>query len=673
MMNRTSGLPAPVVARKRQRGFSLWEIAILLGLIALAVVAGFALLHSSQQKQLESERAALLSATDREIAGFVARTGRLPCPDTTGSGLENCTTGVQKGWLPVTTIGLGGAASMRGVTRIRYVVYRGSIDLAVSADLYNPVKWDGTFYVYNQRSVLDFCNGLVSAAAAASTNTAAFVKGSGTGVTNVAYAIADGGIDRDGDGSTFDGVDADMAQPGFESPARSADANYDDRVMARGFAALGEAINCRQATRSVDAIAAAVDVYNEVSSQKQWAYDFAAIMTAVNSVKSTISAVQTGLAIGAMATSVTNIGVISAVLAADIASCVVLVGCFLIPGDTLALSFAIAASVASGVAIAAAATALALNVTATVKTGIVVGKAKAALDPSSTNLADLLPLMQQAATNAAADAVTARAKANAARADANSLLASYNAHVAQLYAYAHAQDTTGAQDSKIAAALTAWQTYTAASLAYDDAKTAADKKHDQADSTAAAIPQAQTDYNTKLATYNADPSDINQIIKDGALDALNSLTAQAAQLQLDATALDAVAATKMTDRDNKLAAYNTARGTAVGAFSGTTANKVLCAMDLNAGGGSFLCTFLFSVDNGATDVYTQYAIKNRGATSLEAAATSAEANATATQQTYLDIQAAIAAANGTGTGSLLNIWQGAETILKAADLKGAIQ
>jgi type II secretory pathway pseudopilin PulG len=687
---RSSGARDATRTPGRQRGFSLWEIAVLLGVLGLAIVAGFALLNAGQQKQIESDRLTLLAAADKAVSGFAARTGRLPCPDTVGDGSENCAAGVQKGWLPTAALGDLGAdralgldvsAPERGILRVRYVVYRGAgaggVDLANRAipDRFNPSNWDKSQYTLGNLGVLDFCKGLSVAGAAAPAAGAAYVNGAGGGVINVAYALSEGGIDRDGDGSPFDALNANLAVPGLESPARAADANYDDRVLARSFSDLGFALDCAQTTRSLDAFGAAVDVYNEVDSQKQWAKDFAAILTAVNATKSAVSGVQTGMSIAAMSVSVTNIGVISAVLAADIASCVVLVGCFLIPIDTVALNFAIAAAVASGVAIAANATALALNVTATVKTGIVVGKANAALDPSSTDLNSLLPLMLQASNDAATTATTARAKATAARSDANAALAAYNASVTNLYAIAHQTDTTGAHDALLAAALTAWQTYTAASFAYDDASAIAGKKHDQADATAAAIPAAQTDYNTKQAAYLADPTDVTkQLLRDSSLDALNQLTAQAAQLALDAAALDATAATKLTDRDNKLTAYNTARDAAVNAYPDAYKPSIFCSIQ----NGSYPtlplglpCNFFFS--SFATDAYTQYAIKNRGATQLETTATADEANAAAALQSYLDIQAAIAAANASGTGVPIVIWSDPTPFLNAADATGGMK
>lgn len=130
---------------KTQRGLSLWELAVLLGLLGLGIVAGFVFLKAGENSQRETGRSNLLAAADRAIMGFVAEQGRLPCPDTDGSGVENCAGLTQKGWLPMTTLGLDASAPARGVKRLRYVAYRNAtLDLATlilqAADLKGAVK-----------------------------------------------------------------------------------------------------------------------------------------------------------------------------------------------------------------------------------------------------------------------------------------------------------------------------------------------------------------------------------------------------------------------------------------------------------------------------------------------------------------------------------------------------
>lgn len=81
------------------RGFSLLELLALLALLTGLVSA---LLYktldvSVQVTQQNTETA--LAAADEQLRQFAAWNGRLPCPDTTGNGIENCSGGA-KGTYP---------------------------------------------------------------------------------------------------------------------------------------------------------------------------------------------------------------------------------------------------------------------------------------------------------------------------------------------------------------------------------------------------------------------------------------------------------------------------------------------------------------------------------------------------------------------------------------------
>jgi len=102
---------------RRQHGFTLTEIAIVMLIIGLALAATVVpvsrLIQSGQignnQERLDSAREALLA--------FAAINGRLPCPDRTGDGLEDrraaadpsnfgCAGNVYEGFLPWATLGV---------------------------------------------------------------------------------------------------------------------------------------------------------------------------------------------------------------------------------------------------------------------------------------------------------------------------------------------------------------------------------------------------------------------------------------------------------------------------------------------------------------------------------------------------------------------------------------
>jgi prepilin-type N-terminal cleavage/methylation domain-containing protein len=104
-------------SRRRQRGFSLVEIAIglvIMGLVMTGMVG--ALSQQGEQRRLADTRAQLAQARDAVLA-FVTTTGRLPCPATAASGgqeailanvggIVTCT--LEAGFLPAVTLGLPG-------------------------------------------------------------------------------------------------------------------------------------------------------------------------------------------------------------------------------------------------------------------------------------------------------------------------------------------------------------------------------------------------------------------------------------------------------------------------------------------------------------------------------------------------------------------------------------
>lgn len=102
---------------RRQNGFTLTEIAIVMLIIGLALAATVVpvgrLFQASQisgnQERLDAAREALLT--------FAAINGRLPCPDRTGDGLEDrravadpanfgCAANIYEGFLPWATLGV---------------------------------------------------------------------------------------------------------------------------------------------------------------------------------------------------------------------------------------------------------------------------------------------------------------------------------------------------------------------------------------------------------------------------------------------------------------------------------------------------------------------------------------------------------------------------------------
>ncbi|MBI3712770.1 MAG: type II secretion system protein [Burkholderiales bacterium] len=378
---------------RTQRGFSLWELAVVVGLVALGLTAGSLLLKASDSSQRESDRIALLQAANFAIASFISENGRLPCPATNlDSGEENCSAAGQKGWLPVATLGLDATSPAKGVQQIRYVVYRNAAaDLADPKlkDRFQPSGWekyadpsDGKPISEGQTNALDFCEGLTQAikTSASPSSSDAYVLTETGDASNVAYALADPGIDRDSDGNRFDSVRNFAANdPGFESPLKPEDKDYDDRVFARTFLDLANHLSCPQGKRSLDVLAQTAETASEVTKQKMDNAMAMLVATTAASVKFLLAGngVRTsyllyGVAAEALVTATAGFAVNSPLCAIPLSAPV---NCPLMATFATAMAEAVAAQVAAAVAIAAYASALVLDGVVTVESGITTQKA----------------------------------------------------------------------------------------------------------------------------------------------------------------------------------------------------------------------------------------------------------------------------------------------------------
>lgn len=671
---------------RAQRGFSLWELAVLVGLLGLGIGAGFVFLKAQEVNQRETERTTLLAAADRAVLNFIAIQGRLPCPDSTGSGAENCAAGIQKGWLPAVTLGLDASAPARGVMRVRYIAYRGAgtKDLAVATDRFSPAKWDyyaspsvaSFFGPYSppQTSVVDFCRGLTLAngdpANAATAHT--------SGPLNVAYALADGGIDRDGNGTPFDGALNPAATPGLESPARAADAAYDDRVLAHGFTELANLLNCTTATRSLDAMGQAVEVGNEVKSQAESTRLMAIILSAVNGVKALIQTAKLLLSGVALATAIGVLAAAVGALAGAIGTCIVLVGCALIPGYAAAVASAALGVTLATSAVALNAAAVAYHVTATVQTSIVAQKASAAVDTGTVDLTTLVTQVQQAAADAVTTAAASSAAATAARSAANTALTVYDTQVANLVAYAHSINPGYAWrgvpdpnpipypgwtrpvdvdpgDAKLTAVISSARAYGDANVAFVTADGA---------------------YLRDLKRYN-DAFGSNTA---AALDAQNNPTDQTKQdvyaQTLTPEAL-AYVANLLTIRDQS----NANRTTKLGLRDAAQATFSAAAVAVNQAYPSplyfddvyvFNLLVLRSWVGHMTNAYNDYLSKNIAATEKERVAVLDAQNATDAANAVTALNAAIAAQQANSAAGAIVV-QGGDAILQEADLRGSLK
>ncbi len=666
---------------------------MLVGLLGLGMAAGFVFLKAQEISQRETERTALLAAADRAVVNFAAINGYLPCPDTTGSGIQNCAVGVHQGWLPVATLGLDASAPARGVTRLRYIAYRGAgADLTTGVDRFNPARWDfyaspsaGThFGAYDpaQISVVDLCRGLILASGDPANTTTAHIPGAGAAVVNVAYALADGGSDLDGDGNVFDLPVNTLAAPGLDLPTRPADANYDDRVVAHGFSDLSNLLNCATATRSLDAMGQAVEVNNEVRSQAESARLVAIVMSVVNGVKALIQTIKLIASGVALATAISTLVAAASALAGAIGTCFVLVGCALIPGYAAAVASAATAVVLATTTVALNAAAVAYHVTATVQTALVAQKASAAVDPSSVNLADLLVQVQQAAADAAVTAAASNIKANAAEAQAATALTTYNNAVTDVRNKWHSYNAgfswrgvadpspkpTGwvrpvdvdPGDAKLNAVINSYKTY--------------------ADAKEAAI-RADGQYNSDVKNYNYVVAQNVAAKADAEANPTDQTKQQFYALTLTPEAQSYLAnllAVRDQSAINRQTAINT-RDTAKTAYDAAKAALLIAYPEyVNDGFFDAFGTWVYvfygvNLIDTMTTAYDTYLSKNLIAKEERKVATIDAKNATDATNAITALQAAIAAQQANGTAGAIVVLQGGEAILKAADLRGGVK
>jgi prepilin-type N-terminal cleavage/methylation domain-containing protein len=113
-------------AMNRQRGFSLIELAIVVVVISLLLGGLLVPLSAQKENERRSENEVLLQQAREALLGFVVVNVRLPCPDTSGDGIEDAcsalTTVANAGRLPWVTLGLNAETDPWGSNH--FVFYR---------------------------------------------------------------------------------------------------------------------------------------------------------------------------------------------------------------------------------------------------------------------------------------------------------------------------------------------------------------------------------------------------------------------------------------------------------------------------------------------------------------------------------------------------------------------
>ena len=495
--SRTRGLRLP----HRTAGFGLWDVVLLVALIAAMLVAALVSQQARTHLRAAEEQSATVLWADQQVAGFAASHLRLPCPDINKDGLEDCAAGAANGLLPLLTMGLQADAATRGPVRITYKVQRPSaMDPVILGSYFEPQKWDGERYAYGTSNGLDLCGKLADIVA--------------DDPAAVAYSVA---VTRQ-DGTP-------------------------DLVRERSAAELVDALSCITTMASVNGIALAVDVVTEVLEQQAQTHDAAIITIAFNVLHIALAAIDITLAAIGLAASIAIEAAAASALATAIALCVIGVGCPFIPPYTAAVA-------AAAVAIALFGTTIGLNAAAIIvlaaSTGLAIDVAiKTGNDPGDQTLDVDLGQQEQAAIDAENTATTAENDA------ANSAVRVQAALIARDMARKAVTDVqTG---SEIDAALAAAVALDNAQMANDEAQGQYDLAVEREGKLQVALTQAQASCaGAKLP---------DEQYKCDAVTAVNSRLqdAQAAVpvAQATLTAAQAAAAIAQTNYDQARAAVQT--------------------------------------------------------------------------------------------------------------------
>ena len=365
--------------RAVQLGLGLLEVLLFLAVISGLVLGGFSQWRSRESIKTAVSEKSVLAQADRALITFATVNHRLPCPDSDRDGVEDCGTGAQKGWLPSRTLELAGADPGVRNGQLRYLVQRGDIgyDLTVSADDWRPLSYDDTAHTFlamqetsasggtypsDIRTLADLCQRIDAGAAATLSPGMAQVKA--TPPRSVAYALVHPGrVNSDGNNSLFD-LTNDLPGNVVEDPALAPLlSQYDDQVLERSFASLQADFGCQTLFQSINTVALARDVVDEVDGMRLDNIDAATRAVIFTSLAIAITGVEVASAIIEAASDSGN-------AAAEFAACVASLG--------IAVNFCSAAPIHVGSAITAGISA-GLNIGAIAANAVALGLAGNAL------------------------------------------------------------------------------------------------------------------------------------------------------------------------------------------------------------------------------------------------------------------------------------------------------
>ena len=236
-------------AMLQQRGYTLVELATVLGVLGVLSLSMHSAIESMQQARLYNASQADAESARQALRAYLLRNKRLPCADTSSDGEHGrsdptCTG--NSGWLPYETLGLEIPERAR---RLRYGVYRSGL-----IDLTNPAASSIDEPDIEGRSALaaalttlakqpfDADAPWYSASVASASGSASTCQADQP--TNPAFILVAPAADLDGSGAPaagFDGPNRDFATGNgrcVAAPSRAADDHYDDVVVAESASTL---------------------------------------------------------------------------------------------------------------------------------------------------------------------------------------------------------------------------------------------------------------------------------------------------------------------------------------------------------------------------------------------------------------------------------------------------